>query len=82
MLQDIDFAGLAKRETNGRRRIRLLVLAHFKDGMNRAAIARVLKVNRGSVNKWVAYFFQNGMSGLESKSPPGVFWSIPTEHFF
>jgi transposase len=71
MLQETDFAGLAKRELNGRRRIRLLALAHFKDGMNRAAIARVLKVSRGSVNKWVANFLQEGLSGLEGKSPPG-----------
>ncbi|QHJ12332.1 hypothetical protein FX988_02584 [Paraglaciecola mesophila] len=71
MLQEIDFVGLAKQETDGRRRIRLLALAHFKDGMNRAAIARVLKVSRGSVNKWVANFLKDGMSGLQSKSPPG-----------
>ena len=63
--------GLAKRETNGRRRIRLLALAYIKDVMNRAANVRVLKVSRASVNKWVANFLQNGMSGLESKSPPG-----------
>jgi len=43
MLQEINFAGLAKRETVGIGCIRLLALAHFKDRMNRAAIARVLK---------------------------------------
>lgn len=71
MLQEIDFIELAKQESNGRRQIRLLALAHFKDGMNRAAIARVLKVSRGIVNKWVANFLKDGMTGLQSKSPPG-----------
>ena len=31
----------------------------------------MLKVSRGSVNKWVALFLQNGLSGLEDKPSPG-----------
>jgi transposase len=71
MLKNIDFTALAKRETNARKKLRLLALAHFKDGVNKAAIARMLKVSRGSVNKWVALFLQNGLAGLETKPSPG-----------
>jgi transposase len=71
MLKSIDFTALAKRETNARKKLRLLALAHFKDGVNKATIARMLKVSRGSVNKWVALFLQNGLVGLESKPSPG-----------
>jgi transposase len=67
MLNNIDFTALAKRETNARKKLRLLALAHFKDGVNKATIARMLKVSRGSINKWVALFLQNGLAGLETK---------------
>ena len=71
MLKNIDFTALAKRETNARKKLRLLALAHFKDGVNKATIARMLKVSRGSINKWVALFLQNGLAGLETKPSPG-----------
>jgi transposase len=71
MFKNIDFTALAKRETNARKKLRLLALAHFQDGMNKATIARMLKVSRGSVNKWVALFLQNGLAGLDYKPSPG-----------
>ncbi len=71
MLKNIDFTALAKRETNARKKLRLLALAHFTEGMNKATIARMLKVSRGSVNKWVALFLDQGLSGLEDKPSPG-----------
>lgn len=71
MLQDTDFVALARQEQNGRRKIRLLALAHFKDGMSRTTIAKVLKVSRTSVNKWVAAFLRDGLQGLENKPYPG-----------
>jgi transposase len=71
VLKNIDFTALAKRESNARKKLRLLALAHFNDGVNKAAIARILKVSRGSVNKWVALFLQNGLAGLETKPSPG-----------
>ncbi|WP_372154290.1 MULTISPECIES: helix-turn-helix domain-containing protein, partial [unclassified Vibrio] len=37
--------------------MRLLALAHFKDGLSRTQIAKSLKVSRTSVNKWVRIFF-------------------------
>jgi transposase len=71
MLQDTDFVQLARREPSARKRIRLLALAHFKEGKNRAAIARILKVSRASVNKWVADFLRNGLEGLKDSFSPG-----------
>jgi transposase len=77
MLKNIDFTALAKRETNARKKLRLLALAHFKDGVNKATIARMLKVSRGSINKWVALFLQNGLAGLETK--PSKLTSVECE---
>jgi len=39
--------------------------------VNKTAIARMLKVSRGSINKWVALFLQNGLAGPETKPSPG-----------
>ena len=71
MLKNTDFTGLAKRETNARKKLRFLALAHFQEGVNKASIARMLKVSRGSVNKWVVDFLDCGLSGLEDKPYPG-----------
>lgn len=71
MSDSIDFLALAKTEHNARKRIRLLALAHFQEGHNRTEIARFLKVSRGSVNKWVSNYLRDGLSGLDSVSPPG-----------
>jgi transposase len=48
-----------------------LALAHVQRGMNKASIARMLKVIRGNVNKWVAFFLDLSLSGLENKPHPG-----------
>ncbi len=71
MLHDADFVQLARRESRARKRIRLLALAHFKEGKSRTAIANTLKVSRGSVNKWVATFLQHGIEGPNDKYSPG-----------
>jgi transposase len=71
VLKEINFTTLAKRETNARKRMRYLALAHFKDGLSRAAIAEALKVSRTSVNKWVSSFLNEGIEGLNDTSPPG-----------
>lgn len=71
MSQPIDFLSLAKAETNARKRIRLLALAHFQDGHTRTQIAFFLKVGRNSVNKWVTQFHTRGLAGLDSVRPPG-----------
>nr|WP_232360072.1 IS630 family transposase [Paraneptunicella aestuarii] len=79
MLKKIDFTALSKKETNAAKRIRLLALAHYSEGMNKAQIARTLKVSRASVNKWVAAFLDKGIDGLDAKSPPGRPASLSSE---
>jgi transposase len=52
-------------------RMRLLAIAHFKAGKNKAAVARTLNVSRRMVNEWVANYLKGGISALESKKPSG-----------
>ena len=52
-------------------RIRLLAVAHFKAGKNRACVARTLNVSRRMVNDWVASYLRGGIAALESKKPSG-----------
>ncbi|MBY5947384.1 helix-turn-helix domain-containing protein [Photobacterium rosenbergii] len=70
-LDSINFHQLARKEKNAQKRIRLLALAHFKDGKNRSEIARSLKVSRSSVNNWVSRFIKLGLEGLEDKPRSG-----------
>lgn len=66
-----EFKRLALAETNARKRIRLLALAHFADGLSRTQIAKYLKVSRRSVNVWVTSYLDEGLLGLNSRKPPG-----------
>ena len=52
-------------------RMRLLAVAHFKDGKNRTQVANMLSVSRRMVNEWVANYFKGGINALESKKPSG-----------
>ena len=51
--------------------MRLLAVAHFKAGKNKADVARTLNVSRRMVNEWVANYLKGGLSALESKKPTG-----------
>lgn len=51
--------------------MRLLALAHFKDGHSRTQIVKFLKVSRTSVNKWVQTFLEEGLEGLKEKPRTG-----------
>ena len=52
-LDNTDFKKLASQQKSIQMKMRLLALAHFKDGHSRTQIAKFLKVSRTSVNKWV-----------------------------
>ncbi|AMG06187.1 helix-turn-helix domain-containing protein [Vibrio parahaemolyticus] len=52
-------------------KMRLLALAHFKDGYSRTQIVKFLKVSRTSINKWVQTFFEEGPEGLQEKPRTG-----------
>jgi transposase len=62
---------LSNRVKDHRMRMRLLAVAHFKAGKNRADVARTLNVSRRMVNDWVANYLKGGLSALESKKPTG-----------
>jgi transposase len=62
---------LSNKVKDHRMRMRLLAVAHFKAGKNKADIARTLNVSRRMVNEWVANYLKGGVSTLESKKPSG-----------
>lgn len=66
-----DLLQLSRKETSARKRMRLLVVSYFLDGYNRTEISKILKVARASANLWVSTYLSEGVSGLDSKSPPG-----------
>ena len=70
-INEIDFQALIAQETNGRMRIRLLALAHIKDGANNTQTAKYLKVSRRSVNDWLRRFNEGGLDGLKEKARSG-----------
>lgn len=63
-LEDYDFALLAKTETNPKTRIRLLALAHIKDGATIKDTASYIKVGRVAIGEWVKRFKQKGLDGI------------------
>jgi transposase len=63
-LQKYDFDRLARREPNGRRRIRLLALAHLKEGRNHVETAQALRTTRHAVMRWMQWFAAGGMNRL------------------
>lgn len=70
-LNNIDFKKLASQQKSIQMKMRLLALAHFKDGHSRTQIAKYLKVSRTSVNKWVQTFLEEGLDGLQEKPRTG-----------
>lgn len=70
-LDNIDFKKLASQQKSIQMKMRLLALAHFKDGHSRTQIAKFLKVSRTSVNKWVQTFLEEGLKGLQEKPRTG-----------
>jgi len=70
-LHNIDFKKLASQQKSIQMKMRLLALAHFKDGHSRTQIAHFLKVSRTSVNKWVQTFLAEGLEGLKEKPRTG-----------
>jgi len=63
MLKTNYFTALAKREANARKKLRLLALAHLKDGINKATVTRILKSQQrhcqqmgGAISlKWIVW---------------------------
>lgn len=63
-LGQYDFDQLARKESNRRRRIRLLALAHLKEGKNSSEVADALRVTRHAVMRWRQWFATGGTECL------------------
>ena len=70
-LNSTDFKALSRSQSSLQMKMRLLALSHFKDGKSRTQIAQFLKVSRGSVNKWVRIYLNEGIDGLKEKPRSG-----------
>lgn len=63
-LQPYDFDRLAHKEKDGRRRLRLIALAHLKDGKSYTEVAAALRLTRHAVMRWVQWFSAGGVARL------------------
>ncbi len=66
-----DLQSLINSTSNARLRLRYLAISHFQEGRSRTEIAKYLKVSRGSVNKWVKAYLDNGLEVLKEKPHTG-----------
>ena len=70
-INSTDFKALSRSQASPQMKMRLLALSHFRDGRSRTQIAQFLKVSRGSVNKWVRIYLNEGLEGLKEKPRTG-----------
>jgi transposase len=61
----------AKASKDARQARRLLALAAIRDGMSRAAAARIGGMDRQTLRDWVRAFNENGADGLVNAKAPG-----------
>ena len=71
-LQDHDFQLLAKKEQHARTRLRLLGMAHLKEGWDYNKIATALLVHETTVQGWVKRFKTSGLDGLRESPRSGA----------
>lgn len=66
-----ELLALSRKETNARKRMRLLAVSLFLGGDNRTNIAKRLNVARASVNKWGHSYLADGLAGLNNRRGAG-----------
>ncbi len=71
-MSDFDFAALARTEQHARTRIRLLGMAHLKEGYLYREVARFLGVHLTTVQDWVQRFSAEGLDGLRESPRSGA----------
>ena len=59
---------LSNKVKDHRMRMRLLAVAHFKAGKNKADVARTLNVSKRMVNEWVANYVKGLLAPLKVKN--------------
>lgn len=79
MESEIDFLALSKKEQHPRVKIRLLGLAHIKDGVSYRDVASMLKVVLSTVQEWVNKFSKSELEGLQEKGDRGKKPLFPIE---
>jgi transposase len=67
-----DFTKLARREWDGRVRMRLLALAHLQEGRGPREVGRMLKVHEKTVLKWLRRFRAGGVEGMAEQPGRGA----------
>jgi transposase len=76
-LLDFDFVDLSHREAKPRTRIRLLTLAHLKDGKTQAQTAEALKTSPTTVKRTYKRFKDSGILGLDDLPKTGAKFKLP-----
>jgi len=71
-LDQHDFAVLARKELDGRVRLRLLALAHLREGKRPRPVGAMLKVHEKTVLKWLRRFRSAGVAGLAEQPGGGA----------
>lgn len=78
-LADYNFGKLAKQERNARVRLRLLGLAHLRNGHTITATAKMCQVERSTVYDWIKRFKQGGFEALKEQAGRGAKPKLPRE---
>ena len=66
-----DFLKLSKKERDPRMRIRLVGMAHLKNGMSMTKTAKILGFERHAISSWYTRFKNFGLCGLEDLPKSG-----------
>ena len=67
-----DFVELARRELDGRVRVRLLALAHLQERRSPREVGAMLKVHEKTVLKWLRRFRAGGVEGMAEQPGRGA----------
>ncbi len=66
-----ELRALARRERDGRVRVRLLLICHLVDGLDREAAARVVGLGRQASYDWPKRYNADGVAGLHDRPRSG-----------
>ena len=78
-MSSFDFADLARKEPHARTRIRLLGMAHLREGYTYREIAQFLSVHLTTVQGWVQRFSAEGIDGLRESPRSGATRKLPAD---
>lgn len=76
-LQEFDFKQLSKCEANPKVRLRLLMMAHLRDGYSAKEISNMLCCSSLTVKRKLLRFENDGLSGLKDKPRSGAPLKLP-----